>query len=107
MKNKSIIIGAIIIAVIGTIIFWKFQLKDKLTGQNKNIAETSQETPSINGVPVSKEVAETRPIAVVIENHTAARPQSGLSSADVVYETLAEGGITRFLALYQTQHPKE
>ncbi len=41
-----------------------------------------------------------RPLAVMIENHTEARPQSGLSSADVVYEAVAEGGITRFMALY-------
>ncbi|MCX6724541.1 MAG: DUF3048 domain-containing protein [Candidatus Shapirobacteria bacterium] len=38
-----------------------------------------------------------RPLTVMIENHTEARPQSGLSKADVVYETVAEGGITRFL----------
>jgi hypothetical protein len=42
-------------------------------------------------------------LAVVVENHPDARPQAGLSEADVVYETVAEGGITRFLALYQTQ----
>lgn len=41
-----------------------------------------------------------RPLAIMIENHLEARPQSGLSSADVVYEAVAEGGITRFLALY-------
>lgn len=43
---------------------------------------------------------ETRtPLAVMIENHTDARPQSGLSNADVVYEAVAEGGITRFMAM--------
>jgi len=36
----------------------------------------------------------------MIENHVDARPQSGLSSADVVYEAVAEGGITRFMALF-------
>ena len=41
-----------------------------------------------------------RPLAVMIENHTEARPQSGLTAADVVYEAVAEGGITRFLAIY-------
>lgn len=39
------------------------------------------------------------PLAVMIENHTEARPQSGLSAADVVYEAVAEGGITRFMAM--------
>lgn len=40
------------------------------------------------------------PLAVVVENHPDARPQSGLTAADVVYETLAEGGISRYLALF-------
>jgi hypothetical protein len=41
-----------------------------------------------------------RPLAVMIENHAESRPQSGLSYADVVYESVAEGGITRFMAVY-------
>jgi hypothetical protein len=41
-----------------------------------------------------------RPLTVMIENHSDARPQSGLSKADVIYEAVAEGGITRFLAIY-------
>jgi hypothetical protein len=42
-------------------------------------------------------------LAVMIENQDDARPQTGLTSADVVYEALAEGGITRFVALFLTQ----
>jgi hypothetical protein len=41
-----------------------------------------------------------RPLAVMIENSVDARPQSGLGSADVVYEAVAEGGITRFMAMF-------
>ena len=41
-----------------------------------------------------------RPLGVMIENHPDARPQYGLASADVVYEAVAEGGITRFLAVF-------
>lgn len=41
-----------------------------------------------------------RPLTVMIENHADARPQSGLSKADIIYEAVAEGGITRFLAVY-------
>jgi len=44
-----------------------------------------------------------RPLGIMIENHEDARPQSGLSKADVVYEAVAEGGITRFLAVYYCQ----
>ena len=46
---------------------------------------------------------ERRPLTVMIENHLDSRPQSGLSSADVVYEAVAEGGITRFLAVFYCQ----
>ncbi|MBI4008839.1 DUF3048 domain-containing protein [Candidatus Roizmanbacteria bacterium] len=44
-----------------------------------------------------------RPLGIMVENHTESRPQSGLSSADVIYEAVAEGGITRFLAIYYCQ----
>jgi hypothetical protein len=44
--------------------------------------------------------SKRRPLAVMIENHEESRPQSGLSSADVVYEAVAEGGITRFMAVF-------
>lgn len=41
-----------------------------------------------------------RPLFVMIENHPDARPQSGMSRADVVFEAVAEGGVTRFGALF-------
>lgn len=41
-----------------------------------------------------------RPIAAMVENHKDARPESGLSRADVVYEAVAEGGITRFVGIF-------
>ncbi len=41
-----------------------------------------------------------RPLFVMIENSVDARPQSGLNSADVIYEAVAEGGITRFGAVF-------
>lgn len=41
-----------------------------------------------------------RPLGIMVENHVNARPQSGLSSADIIYEAVAEGGITRFLAIF-------
>ena len=44
-----------------------------------------------------------RPIAIMVENSFAARPQSGLYLADVVFEVVDEYGITRFVAVYCTQ----
>src|SRR3989344_5141001 len=65
------------------------------------------ESCPLNGVLYSKQQKkwweEHRPLGIMIENHQEARPQSGLSSADVIYEAVAEGGITRFLAVYFCQ----
>ena len=41
----------------------------------------------------------------MINNHPSARPQSGLVQADIVYEILAEGKLTRFLAIFQSEKP--
>ena len=58
----------------------------------------------INGAmytTAEQKVWETRrPLFVMIENSVDARPQSGLGSADVVYEAVAEGGVTRFGAVF-------
>ncbi len=51
--------------------------------------------------------ANTRIVSVKIENSPASRPQTGLDQADIVYETLTEGGITRFNALFHSQEPPE
>ena len=45
-------------------------------------------------------------VLVKIENTAAARPQSGLDDADVVFEELVEGGVTRFLAVFHSVTPE-
>lgn len=56
----------------------------------------------LTGSLASAEEVPARPVlAVKIENSTSARPQAGLNEADVIYEEPVEGGITRFIALYQ------
>jgi hypothetical protein len=61
----------------------------------------------LNGALYSKEQEKWwekhRPLGVMIENHLDARPQSGISFADVTYEAVAEGGITRTLNVYYCQ----
>jgi hypothetical protein len=46
-----------------------------------------------------------RPIGAMVNNYLEARPQSGLVDADVVYEMVAEGGITRYIAFFLTNAP--
>lgn len=61
---------------------------------------------SLTGVPITDAAINDRPItAIMIENSPDARPQSGLDQAGVVFEAVAEGGITRFLTLYQDNEP--
>lgn len=67
-------------------------------------SEPKTEECPLNGLRLTKTEQKSweqrRPLAVMIENHLEARPQSGLSAADVVYEAVAEGAITRFLAVF-------
>ncbi|WP_152187492.1 DUF3048 domain-containing protein [Georgenia satyanarayanai] len=59
----------------------------------------------LTGVPV--EDAEERPaVAVKIDNTAMARPQTGLGEADVVWEEMVEGGITRFNAVFHSRLPE-
>ncbi|HEY8999278.1 MAG TPA: DUF3048 domain-containing protein [Candidatus Saccharimonadales bacterium] len=61
---------------------------------------------TLTGLPISSASVNQLPVtAVMIENSTFARPQSGLDQAGVVFEARAEGGITRFVALYQDSSP--
>lgn len=65
----------------------------------------------MNGVLFTKEEMEEmldrRPVAVMIDNHADARPQSGINSADIVFEALAEGGITRYMAIFWSEAPEK
>lgn len=76
------------------------------TGSGADSAPKTEECP-LNGAMYSKSQRakweKRRPMGVMIENSLDARPQSGLSSADIVYEMVAEGGITRFLSMFYCQ----
>jgi len=69
-----------------------------------NPSEPKNQTCPLNGLAYTtteKNLWEKRrPLTVMIENHQEARPQSGISSADIVYEAVAEGAITRLMAVF-------
>ncbi len=74
------------------------------------VAQKKKEAPKfyspLTGIQVADEALTKRPVtAIMIENSPDARPQSGLKDAGVVFEAVAEGGITRFIALYQEARP--
>jgi hypothetical protein len=68
--------------------------------------------PPFDLAPLTGEVVEvgsaTAPaFAAKIDNHPDARPQVGLDRADVVWEILVEGGLTRYIAVWQSDIPDE
>ena len=54
------------------------------------------------GLDIDEELVGRRPVAVVINNLTRARPQSGIAAADIHYEVLAEGDITRIVSIFHS-----
>jgi len=69
----------------------------QVTEENKDECDTRR---SFDGVCMDVKNYDDRLIAVMIENHTEARPQSGLADAAIVYEAPVEANFTRFMALF-------
>lgn len=94
--KKLLIIGAVTVIGVGAVF----------------ISSRNRDNDYINNEPIysqltGREVSSEEPIlGVMIENSVPARPQTGLGSAGVVFEAVTEGGITRFLALYQEDLPE-
>ncbi|MFD3158464.1 DUF3048 domain-containing protein [Haloimpatiens sp. FM7330] len=93
----------------------KHNSQEKTTTENKK-TNTIQHSNSyidksyqckFTGEFVDKKTYDKIPIMAIVENSKLSRPQSGISCADIVYETLAEGGISRFIALFQKNDCKK
>jgi hypothetical protein len=121
MKRKKLVfsfIGGIILYLVSTGVSYaafRFLIGPSISGlispipieevrSRVNLDAPKTEECPLNGQLFTKDEEkiweEWRPLTVMIENHEESRPQSGLSRADVVYEAVAEGGITRFLAVF-------
>ena len=75
------------------------------TEETDSSVENMEITGNINilsGLELSDSVQNSRPIIVMIGNSTAARPQSGLINADIVFEVVDEYGITRYVAVFSS-----
>jgi hypothetical protein len=68
---------------------------------------TTYEWPYTGMETTDAAIIKNRPLSVKIENSAEARPQTGLNSADVVYETMVEGGETRLNCIFQSSIPEE
>ncbi|MPQ42199.1 DUF3048 domain-containing protein [Clostridium tarantellae] len=78
-----------------------------INNKNTITEETISKLSQYTGEKISSLSESKFPFFCIIENSVNSRPQSGLSEADIVYETLAEGGIPRFLALFNNNSPKK
>jgi len=83
-----------------------YQKQSEETVATNTVTPKPATLPSVvNGVVVDSAVANRRTVAAMIENSPDARPQTGLTNADVVYEAVTEGGITRFMGIFQQTYP--
>ena len=111
-KRKAIFLALIIILllVIGGGIYLALNPNKKLP-----VVSIKKSTPAVvkpklvpstlTGLPVDPNVNNRTVTAIMIENSIDARPQSGLDQAGVVFEAIAEGGVTRFMGVFQDTQP--
>lgn len=125
LKNKKILLAAFVAYFVVTALSYLFFAKSPFAQQfispvpppttttNGQIVfdESLPKTQAcpLNGAKYSKQQEDWwekhRPLGIMIENHENSRPQSGINAADITYEIVAEGGITRFLNIYHCQAP--
>lgn len=76
--------------------------------QDEGSTEIKKEgVPSpLSGIYTREENIQRRPMAVMLDNQSKARPQAGLDQAEIVYEMLAEGWITRYMAIFLIHEPE-
>lgn len=123
MKKQSLLLVLVLYVVSAVVTYGvlRFTNKEQVTMQTPTVteeegedtllsallnidpAEPKDQVCPLNGAYFTKTEkdawSQKRPLAVMIENTPDARPQSGLSAADVVFEAVAEGGVTRFMAM--------
>lgn len=113
-RTQSFIIGGLVLILIGggiaAAVYYATQSQQpevsapKVT--KKDPPKPKYYSPLTGAELDSLEATQQAVTAIMIENSPDARPHSGLQEAGIVYEAIAEGGITRYLALYQESKPE-
>ncbi|TSC92653.1 MAG: hypothetical protein CEN89_583 [Candidatus Berkelbacteria bacterium Licking1014_7] len=115
IRVVSIVLPAVLlIALVASVYVRYFKNESNLPNEPKsNILQTitrpkvKKVASPLSGIEYNEDIATRHPLGVVVENHSDARPQSGLSRAEIVYEAIAEGGITRFMAIFGPREAQE
>lgn len=110
-RTTSIIIaGVILILVAATIAFLLLSQKSEpapaYAVPKKPVPKPVYYSPLTGEKVVDEATTKQAVTAIMLENSPDARPQSGLKQAGIIYEAIAEGGITRFLTLHQQDKPQ-
>ncbi len=113
--RRKIIVSSVAVLAGLLLVFAIFirQRVDKTVVRIPNVQQPTKTEPEkpktkpspLTGVEVTAEQAARPVVGMMVENSPEARPQSGIKGAGVVFEAIAEGGITRFLLLYQENLP--
>lgn len=76
-------------------------VEEEAVEEDPNALEKGMMRSYLSGLPVDEKIGSRRPIAVMLNNLEAAQPMSGVSYADVVYEYVVEGCITRLMGVFE------
>jgi len=103
-KKQKIVLGLLAVVIVAGLLYAFVFSKSN----EPQVQEPEQKYYSkLTGAEVEKDISERPILAVMVENSEEARPQLGLDSAGIVFEAVTEGGITRYMALYQEDMPEQ
>ena len=110
-KNKILyIVAAVALLVASVASFFVFSSdspKPKPTSSSTTSSTTKPYIAPLTGLPDPTGESQNRPaLAVKIGNNPEARPQAGIAEADIMYEEIVEGGITRYMGVYHSTVPE-
>ncbi len=103
-KKQKLMLLLAVILLVGAACYATYRIlgnQEKAASQVQQVAQPTTVQSKMTGLQVAPEINTKQVTGVMIENSLDARPQAGLINAGFVFEAIAEGGITRFLALYQ------
>ncbi|HAS73510.1 MAG TPA: DUF3048 domain-containing protein [Clostridiales bacterium UBA8960] len=128
--NRKIVLAITFVSLIVIVLFAAFAGKKRALAENEETTSAIIEVPSnlteeaatteiseegnpirdghynpLTGLFSEEDLTNKRPIVVMFDNFYAARPQAGLAKADIVYEILAEGLITRYMGVFYGTQP--
>lgn len=101
-----IILALISIFGIGCVFFYYYPSQELLQATSKNdfLISAAKYINGLDGKAVNKKTDSVlQVVGVMIDNHPDSRPESGISKAKIVYEAPVEGGLTRYLAIFDSR----